>query len=56
MAYTPDYTTDDLEPITGDVIGRLGAGVATFSKVIGLGLGIAIAVGAMVWGIRKWRR
>jgi hypothetical protein len=55
MAYTPNYTTDDLELITGDVIGGTGAGLAPMMTIAGvfLGIGLVVAVGAFV--VKKYR-
>jgi hypothetical protein len=56
MAYSETYTTSDLAPITGDVIGGVGAGFAEFSVVIGLGVAIVAIVAVGAWAMRKWKR
>jgi hypothetical protein len=50
-----DYDLEDTPAITGDAIGRFGAGLASVSTILGIVLGIGAAVGVGV-GIRNYVR
>lgn len=44
MAYNATYSDTDLAPVIVDTAVKVGAGIGTFSTVIGLLLGVAIGV------------
>ena len=55
MAYTPDFTEDDLAPIVVDGVAKTGTGVIPFTVIIGLLLAIGLGMAVYRWATRKKR-
>jgi hypothetical protein len=45
MTYNETYETGDLAPITGDVLGGIGAGIAPLAPIVGIFLALGVIVG-----------
>lgn len=56
MTYNETYTTDDLAPITGDVIGGIGAGAAPLAPIVGIFLALGVIVGMIGYLIFRKRK